>query len=328
MQKVLEGLHLGQPGKKRHAVDGVMGWAEMLFRMGLPYDSEEALALGERIMAHMQRVGHDESRRLAQERGAYPNCRGEVRRNATVTTIAPTGTISLLAGCSSGIEPVFALVHTRKAFGTEDLHYINPVLQEVMAERKISDPAQLPEDLQRVFVTAHDIAPEWHVRMQAAFQEFTDNAVSKTINFPNTATVDNVRTAYELAYRTGCNGITIYRDGSRELQVLKHAEKSDGEKAIEAAQAIVTAGLGPVRRKLPDERQAITHKFRVGEQEGYITVGLFEDGTPVSYTHLRAHETVLDLVCRLLLEKQQNPLHPRQLIYALTTTPYSHLRVL
>ncbi len=199
---------------------GVMGWAEMLFRMGLPYDSEEALALGERIMAHMQRVGHDESRRLAQERGAYPNCRGEVRRNATVTTIAPTGTISLLAGCSSGIEPVFALVHTRKAFGTEDLHYVNSVLQEALEDRGGGDPAHLPEDLRRIFVTAHDIAPVWHVRMQGAFQKFTDNAVSKTINMPASATEEDVRAAYRLAYELGCKGITVYRDDCKSSQVL------------------------------------------------------------------------------------------------------------
>ncbi len=204
---------------------GVMGWAEMLFRMGIPYDSEGALALGGRVMAQIQSVGHDESRRLAQERGAYPNCRQEVRRNATVTTIAPTGTISLLAGCSSGIEPVFALVHTRKAFGTEDLHYVNDVLQEALAERKISDPAQLPEDLRRVFVTAHDIAPSWHVRMQGAFQKFTDNAVSKTINMPASATEEDVRAAYRLAYDLGCKGITVYRDGCKSSQVLYAAPR-------------------------------------------------------------------------------------------------------
>ena len=144
----------------------------------------------------------------------------------------------------------------------------------------------MPDWVKEVFVTAHDIAPEAHVRMQAAFQAHTDNAVSKTINFPNEATVEDVATAYQLAYDTGCKGITIYRDGSRDLQVLKHAgeEESDSEEAaaeaIAAAEALVAEKGRPIRRRLPDERQSITHKFRVGEQEGYMTVGLFADGTP------------------------------------------------
>lgn len=223
-------------------------------------------------------------------------------RNSTRTTIAPTGTLSIIANCSGGIEPVFSLAFIRshyldkndptkrtelaevneqfEAVARAEGFYSDELIRFLAEGGHLAERPEVPQWVKDTFVTAHDIAPEWHVRMQAAFQEFTDNAVSKTINFPNSATVDDVRTAYELAYRTGCNGITIYRDGSRELQVLKHAEKSDGEKAVEAAQAILTQAIGPVRRKLPDERQAITHKFRVGEQEGYMTVGLFDDGTP------------------------------------------------
>ena len=223
-------------------------------------------------------------------------------RNSTRTTIAPTGTLSIIADCSGGIEPVFALAFIRSHYLDKDdptkrteLAEVNEQFEAIAREEgfhseelirflaeggHLAERAEVPNWVKDTFVTAHDISPDWHVRMQAAFQEATDNAVSKTINFPNTATVDDVRTAYELAYRTGCKGITIYRDGSRYLQVLKHADKSDGEKAVEAAQVLLTQHMGPVRRRLPDERQAITHKFRVGEQEGYMTVGLFDDGTP------------------------------------------------
>ncbi|MFN8619034.1 MAG: vitamin B12-dependent ribonucleotide reductase [Dehalococcoidia bacterium] len=292
---------------------GVMGWADLLIELRVPYDSEEALTTAREVMSHIQREADAASEQLARVRGNFPDWSESIygpggmegprpMRNSTRTTIAPTGTLSIIANCSGGIEPVFSLAFIRSHYLDKDdptkrteLAEVNEQFEAVAkAEGFYSDElirflaegghleerAEVPQWVKETFVTAHDIAPDWHVRMQAAFQEFTDNAVSKTINFPNSATVDDVRTAYELAYRTGCNGITIYRDGSRELQVLKHADKSDGEKAIEAAQAIITQAMGPVRRKLPDERQAITHKFRVGEQEGYMTVGLFDDGTP------------------------------------------------
>jgi len=292
---------------------GVMGWADMLVDLRIPYNSEEALALAREVMSHIQREADAASQQLALVRGNFPDWPDSIygpggkegprpMRNSTRTTIAPTGTLSIIADCSGGIEPAFSLAFIRSHYLDKDdptkrteLAEVNDRFEKVAKEEgfysdelirflaeggHLAERPEVPDWVKRTFVTAHDIEPEWHVRMQAAFQEFTDNAVSKTINFPNSATVDDVRIAYELAYRTGCNGITIYRDGSRELQVLKHAEKSEGEKAIEAAQAILTAGMGPTRRRLPDERQAITHKFRVGEQEGYMTVGLFEDGTP------------------------------------------------
>jgi ribonucleoside-diphosphate reductase alpha chain len=292
---------------------GVMGWADTLIDLRIAYNSEEALGLAREVMSFIQREADAASQQLAQVRGSFPDWDDSIygpsgaegprpMRNSTRTTIAPTGTLSIIANCSGGIEPVFSLAFIRSHYLDKDdptkrteLAEVNEQFEAVAkAEGFYSDElirflaegghlaerAEVPQWVKDAFVTAHDIAPEWHVRMQAAFQEFTDNAVSKTINFPNVATVDDVRTAYELAYRSGCNGITIYRDGSRDLQVLKHAEKSEGEKAIEAAQAIVTGAHGPVRRKLPDERMAITHKFRVGEQEGYMTVGLFDDGTP------------------------------------------------
>jgi ribonucleoside-diphosphate reductase alpha chain len=294
---------------------GVMGWADMLIDLRIPYCSDQALETARQVMAHIQKEADAASAQLAQVRGNFPDWHDSIygpggaegpkpMRNSTRTTIAPTGTLSIIANCSGGIEPVFALAYIRSHYLDKDdptkrteLAEVNEQFEAVakaegfhseglirfLAEGgHLGDRAEVPAWVKDVFVTAHEIEPEWHVRMQAAFQEYTDNAVSKTINFANKATVDDVRTAYELAYRTGCKGITIYRDGSRDLQVLKHAEKTttEAEDAVAAAQALVLQHAGPVRRKLPDERASITHKFRVGEQEGYMTVGLFEDGTP------------------------------------------------
>jgi ribonucleoside-diphosphate reductase alpha chain len=297
---------------------GVMGWADMLIDLRVAYDSPEALTVAREVMAFIQREADAASEQLAGVRGTFPDWDGSIYgpggaegprklRNSTRTTIAPTGTLSIIADCSGGIEPVFSLAFIRSHYLDKndptkrtELFEVNHALEAAakaggwysdelirfLAEGgHLADRAEVPAWAKRVFVTAHDIKPEWHVRMQAAFQEYTDNAVSKTINFENAATVDDVRTAYELAYATGCKGITIYRDGSRDFQVLKHAEKaSDGSEeaaAVAAAQALVMKAIpGPVRRKLPDERASITHKFRVGEQEGYMIVGMFDDGTP------------------------------------------------
>ena len=295
---------------------GVMGWADMLIELRVPYDSNEALDVAREVMGFIQREADNASERLASLRGTFPDWKVSVygpggsegprpMRNSTRTTIAPTGTLSIIADCSGGIEPVFSLAFIRSHYLDKDdptkrteLAEVNRQFEEAgkaegwyseelirfLAEGgHLAEREEVPAWAKRVFVTAHDIAPEWHVRMQSAFQEYTDNAVSKTINFPNSATVEDVRHAYALAYETGCKGITIYRDGSRDLQVLKHAVKeevSDAAAAVEAAQALVLQHGGPVRRRMPDERAAITHKFRVGEQEGYMTVGMFEDGTP------------------------------------------------
>ena len=310
---------------------GVMGWAGLLFALRIAYDSEEAVALGERVMAFIQEHADGASEELGRERGVFPAWEGSSYdraasgedgrpdgrqngrfRNATRTTVAPTGTLSIIADCSGGIEPVFALAFLRqhhldpkrpakvvqlpevsRAFEAvakaEGFH--SPELMEELAQGgSIQDRSEIPAWVRRVFMTSHDIKPEWHVRMQAAFQRHTDNAVSKTINFRATATVEDVERAYLLAYREGCKGITIYRDQSRALQVLSHATARGPEQAeTQAAEAELgvsdEAGAarpagGPYRRRLPDERPSITHKFRVGEQEGYITVGLYDDGRP------------------------------------------------
>ncbi|HJZ67566.1 MAG TPA: adenosylcobalamin-dependent ribonucleoside-diphosphate reductase [Blastocatellia bacterium] len=231
---------------------GVMGWADLLVLLGIPYDSEEAVRLGEEVMSFISREALAASVELAKQRGPFPRwfhesiygggegklgnaCCREPRRNATVTTVAPTGTISLIANCSSGIEPIYSIAYRRLSFESESMMFVHPLFEQYSREHgfyteelmkrvaekgSLHDFPNVPGEAKRVFVTTHEIAPEWHVRMQAAFQKHIDAAVSKTINFPNSATVDDVNRAYLLAYELGCKGITVYRDGSRERQVL------------------------------------------------------------------------------------------------------------
>ncbi len=229
---------------------GVMGWADMLFLLGLPYDSEEAVELATRLMGHIKHEADQMSRELARKRGPFPNFptsifaqRGEEPiRNATTTTIAPTGTISIIAGASSGIEPLFAVVFKRNVMDKDRLmevhslfsdvarkegFYSNELMDRIAEKGSLRGISGVPEKHQRVFVCAHDITPEWHIRMQAAFQRFTDNAVSKTVNFSHDATMVSVRKVYLLAYELGCKGVTIYRDGSREEQVLSTMKKKE-----------------------------------------------------------------------------------------------------
>jgi ribonucleoside-diphosphate reductase alpha chain len=219
---------------------GVMGWAHLLFRLGIPYASQEALDLARRVMKFINEIGHDESAALAAERGPFPNWSdsiyrsGPPLRNSTVTTIAPTGTISIIAGCSSGIEPAFALAF-RHIVGERKLDFVDPVFEDLAKERgfwseaiiekvkengSIEGVAGIPADLHEVLKMSHQVPFEWHIRMQAAFQEYTDNAVSKTINLPNSSKQEDVMKAYLLAFDLGCLGITVFRDGSLDEQVL------------------------------------------------------------------------------------------------------------
>ncbi|HLW01328.1 MAG TPA: adenosylcobalamin-dependent ribonucleoside-diphosphate reductase [Ktedonobacterales bacterium] len=225
---------------------GVMGWAEMLFELHIRYDSEEAIRLGDEIMCFIQEKATDESRKLAEERGAFPNFPrsiykdGPELRNSTRTTVAPTGSISILADCSSGIEPIFALAFQHRVKQPDGsyrvLDFVNPFFQRAVEESDLPDqegilayvkehgslhghPLATHPALER-FVTAHEIEPDWHIRMQAAFQKGVDNSISKTINLPNSATLEDVEQAYLLAWNLGCLGITIFRDGSKGEQVL------------------------------------------------------------------------------------------------------------
>ena len=206
---------------------GVMGLHDLLLALRLPYDSDEAVELGGRLMAFIHNTASAASAALAEQRGVFPLCGSPLalggRRNATVTTVAPTGTLSLLAGVSSGIEPVFAWSYTRHVLDGSVLTEHHPLLEAALRENGVSAKEDLPPDVARVFVCAHDIAPSWHIKMQAAFQRHVDNAVSKTVNFPHGATREDVRESFLLAYKLGCKGITVYRDGSRDGQVLQAA---------------------------------------------------------------------------------------------------------
>jgi ribonucleoside-diphosphate reductase alpha chain len=216
---------------------GVMGFAEMLIRLGIPYDSDEAGRLADRVMRCIRRTARRASIALAEERGTYPEARGRRPRHATVTAIAPTGTISILAGTTAGIEPLFALAYRRRhVLGDASLHEITPLLRELLEQHEVdpggvlaellphgrlADSARVPESLRRAFVTALEISPARHLAVQAAFQRWVDNSVSKTINLPVTATPQDVEWAYWHAWELGLKGITIYRYGSRASQVLE-----------------------------------------------------------------------------------------------------------
>jgi ribonucleoside-diphosphate reductase alpha chain len=243
---------------------GVMGFADMLIKLGIPYNSEQALELGEKLMKFIDEEAHKKSEEIAEKRGSFPNFEKSIwkdkyraMRNATVTTIAPTGSISIIAGCSSGIEPLFAISFIRNVLDGTRLFETNPLFEIVAKERGFYDAHLLeeiaktgsvqkidkvPEDVKKIFVTALDIEPEWHVRMQAAFQKYTDNAVSKTVNMPYEATVEDVRKVFELAWKLKCKGVTVFRYGSKPEQVLYIGEVKTAEKRFISADSEYAGG--------------------------------------------------------------------------------------
>lgn len=268
---------------------GVMGFADMLIQLGVSYASDEAVKVAREVMEIIKTEARVASNQLAKERGPFPNWKGSVYeqeghpilRNATLTTIAPTGTISIIAGCSSGIEPIFALVFVRRVLDSE-LFEVHPLFECVAKERGFYDPElmaeiaergtiegieSIPQDVRDLFIVAHDVTPQQHIRIQAAFQEFTDNAVSKTINLPHDATVDDVVRAYMMAYRAGCKGITVYRDGSREGQVLSTGTANQDN-----------LRSSPTPRQRTDIVTGATYAMNTGCGKLYVTINHDDEG--------------------------------------------------
>jgi ribonucleoside-diphosphate reductase alpha chain len=252
---------------------GVMGFADMLIRLGVPYDSEQALKLAEQVMRFIQEEAYKKSIEIAEARGSFPNFeqsilkdRQRAFRNATVTTIAPTGTISIIAGCSSGIEPLFAVSFMRNVLGGARLFETNALfeetakasgfysaklLEEVAKTGSVQKIAGVPDYVKRLFVTALDIDPVWHVKMQAAFQKSTDNAVSKTVNLPFEAKVEDVQKVYDLAWRFKCKGVTVFRYGSKPEQVLYVGELKTKEGKFISVQSEYAGGCPTMNCPFP-----------------------------------------------------------------------------
>ncbi len=288
--------------KTRRIGLGVMGFADLLIQLGIPYASEAALNVAEEIMTFIQRKTHEASAALAERRGNFPAWPGSIydrpdgpqMRNSAPTTIAPTGTISIIAGCSSGIEPLFALSYVRNVMDNTMLvegnsifesvakhegFYSRDLMEELAHKGSLHElNGAVPDWVKDLFATSHDISPEWHVKMQAAFQRHTDNAVSKTINFPNEATQEDIADAYMLAYKMGCKGITIYRDGSKENQVLSTGETHREPDLEDAADVETGSTLTP--RERPSEMLGITERIKTGHGTMYITINFDEGHMP------------------------------------------------
>ena len=281
---------------------GIMGYADMLIGLDVPYNSEQALKRAEEIMGFIQREARVASANLAEKRGPFPNFKGSTYdvpgarplRNATTTTIAPTGTISIISDCSSGIEPLFGVAFVRNVMDNDELVEVNSdfqriarqegffsdeLMRKVAREGTLNNVPEVPERIRRRFPTSHDISAEWHVRTQAAFQKYTDNAVSKTVNLPNNATEDDVAEVYRLAYILGCKGVTVYRDGSRSEQVL-NIDKVN-RKQTEAAESTPAEAMSLKPRERPEMVTGSTQKMTTGCGNLYVTineddVGIFE----------------------------------------------------
>ncbi len=283
---------------------GVMGWADMLIKLGIKYNSAEAIELAERVMRFINDKGIEKSIELADERGVFPNWKnstwdkkGIKLRNATITTIAPTGTISIIAGASSGIEPLFALGYVRKIslgefievhplfeqVAKEEGFYSDELINRVIKEGTLKNIKEIPEKVKDVFITTMDVDTEWHIKTQAAFQKYVHNAVSKTINMPSSSTIEDVKKAYIFAYDLGCKGITVYRDKSRQEQVLnvgkdnKQEEKQNNTKAEQAITPTVSKNILEPRKR-PAYTHGVTIKVKTGCGNMYVTINEDDKG--------------------------------------------------
>ncbi|MFZ3301661.1 MAG: vitamin B12-dependent ribonucleotide reductase [Microgenomates group bacterium] len=282
---------------------GIGGWADMLLELGIPYDSEEALTLAEKVMKTINDEAVAETQRLAKIRGAFPMFEGSIykdqtpRRNSTVTTIAPTGTISIIAGSSSGCEPLFAIAFqhiVKDKHLDRKMTFVNPKFEEVLKSRnlwseefmnKIGEVGivrginELPEDIRQVFGTAQEITPTWHIRTQAAFQKYTENAVSKTINMDNSVTPEDIKKAYLEAWDTGCKGITVFRDGCKDVQVLNIGTKN-GEAKKEEVVVVQPVVEEPIRQR-PYRVSGSTYRMNTPVGTAFITINEDENGDPL-----------------------------------------------
>jgi len=309
---------------------GVMGWADLLVHIKVPYDSEEALNLAEKLMEFIHREGIAASVQLATSRGVFPHfeqslyaTNGPRLRNATITTIAPTGTLSILAGCSSGIEPLFAIIYLRTVMDKTQMKEINPYFEHLAKLRGFHSPElmhaiaergsirgldDVPKDIQAIFPIAYDVSPESHLRMQAAFQRHTDNAVSKTVNFPKEATEQDVERVFLLAFREGCKGVTIYRDGSRQEQVLSIPSNGKKEKNWEE--------MAQGRHKVARERPKMTHGTteRVETPRGRIYVTVNEDEAGVCEVFVESRDQEADGLSRLISLALRAGVDPQEII--------------
>lgn len=288
---------------------GVMGFADLLIKLGIPYNTPEAVTLAEDIMKFVNDHAHTATEELGAEKGSFPYFdisiwpeKGvKARRNSAVTTIAPTGYTSIVANCSSGIEPIYALAFRREnsmggvdqfesnylfeSLAKERGFYNETIMNKVVESGTIKDIDGIPEDVKRVFITAFDVTPEWHVRIQAAFQKYTDNAVSKTINFPNNATIEDIEKTYQLAYDLGCKGVTVFRDGSRQEQALLvgksgSANDKEAKPAAPAVQAQAMSVQATEKRPRPSVIHGKTYRKKTGYGDMYVTVNDDEQGQP------------------------------------------------
>jgi len=318
---------------------GIMGFADILIRLGIPYNSDDAVTTAESIMSAIQEESKLASEELARERGAFPNFsrssyadNGEIPlRNATTTTIAPTGTISIIAGTSSGIEPIYALAYLRNVMDNNILVEANPLFEETAREQgfltddimtRIAEHGSaagvdgIPGDIQRIFVSAHDIAPEWHIRIQAAFQKYVDNAVSKTVNFRADATIEEIEQVYLMAYHLGCKGVTVYRDQSRENQVLETRSRSEKRPSADDEHAAASVHGQITPRPRNEITWGATRKIATGCGSLYVTInqdeqGLFEvfaamgKGGGCAASQTEAVSRLISLALRSGIDKEQ-----------------------